>query len=123
MRVHPKWVLLAGAIGSEVTATLAMRAAVDAPAWYALVAAGYVTSLVLISRVLTLGVPLGVAYGIWGAVGVIATATLAVPIYGDGFSPQMAVGVLILIAGVLLVELGHHNAPRPDPSHDRDETP
>lgn len=32
-----KWLVLAAAISSEVTATLAPKAALDHPAWYALV--------------------------------------------------------------------------------------
>lgn len=105
-----RWTYLAAAIASEVTATLAMRAALDHPAWFALVTVGYVIAFILIGKVLELGVPLGVAYGIWGASGVAATAALAVPLYGDPFTATMALGIAVLIAGVLLVEIGHHRA-------------
>ena len=37
-----KWLLLAGAIVSEVTASLALQAAQDHPAWYVVVGVGYV---------------------------------------------------------------------------------
>ena len=64
-----KWGLLTAAILSEVSATLALRAALDERAWLALVVAGYVSSFVLLTLILRAGVAVGVAYGIWGAVG------------------------------------------------------
>lgn len=105
-----RWSFLAAAILSEVSATLSLRAALDHPAWYAVVTVGYVTSFFAMGQVLTLGLPLGVAYGIWGATGVATTAILAVPLFGDPFTLTMAVGIAILIAGVVLVEVGHHQA-------------
>ena len=61
-----KWILLAGAILSEVTGSLSMKAAIGHPGWYVVVAVGYATSFVFLDRVLRAGVPLGVAYAIWG---------------------------------------------------------
>ena len=37
-----KWVFLAGAIALEVTGSLSLKAAVDAPGFFALVAVGYI---------------------------------------------------------------------------------
>lgn len=105
-----KWVVLGLAIVSEVAATLALRAALDHPAWFVVVFVGYSVAFYGLSRVLQLGLPLGVAYGIWCAAGVALTAVLAVPLYGDPFGVLMGVGVAILVVGVLLVELGHQKA-------------
>ncbi|MEU1824926.1 SMR family transporter [Streptomyces abikoensis] len=65
------WLLLAGAIGAEVTATVALRASdgLSRPLASAVVVAGYVTAFFLLSRVLARGLELGVAYGIWSACG------------------------------------------------------
>lgn len=63
------WPLLAGAIACEVTGSLSLRAAVAHPGWYAVVVVGYVAAFALLAAVLRRGMPLGVAYGIWGAVG------------------------------------------------------
>jgi small multidrug resistance pump len=41
-----KWLLLGAAILLEVSATMSLRAALDDPAWYALVSIGYVGSFV-----------------------------------------------------------------------------
>ena len=106
-----KWPVLAAAISSEVTASLALRAAVDHPAWYVLVVAGYSLSFVLISVILRLGMPIGVAYGIWAASGVALTALAAAAIFGDPLTWVMGLGFVAIIGGVLLIELGSHPAP------------
>ena len=98
--------LLAGAIASEVAATLALRASQDHTAWLVVVVAGYLGGFVLLTAVLRAGMAIGVAYGIWGASGTAATAVLAAAIFGDPFTWPIAAGIGLIIAGVLLVELG-----------------
>lgn len=104
------WLLLGGAIASEVTATLALRAAVDHPAWVVLVILGYGSAFVCLALVLREGMPIGVAYGIWAAFGVALTAVLAAFLFGDPFTWLIALGIAVVIAGVLLVELGSHKS-------------
>lgn len=104
------WLLLAGAIAFEVTGSLSLRAAVDDPTWYIVVVIGYVTAFALLAGVLRRGMPLGVAYGIWGATGVALTATLSSLIFGEPFTFLMTVGIALIIGGVLLVEVGSHRA-------------
>lgn len=103
--VAMRWWLLVGAIVCEVVATLSLRAATDHPAWYALVVAGYVASFGFLSVVLR-SMPVGVAYGIWGACGITITAIAAAMIFGDALTALMGVGIVLVIAGVLVVELG-----------------
>jgi small multidrug resistance pump len=105
-----KWALLAGAIFTEVAATLSLRASQDDSAWLMLVVAGYVASFILLTMVLRAGVPVGVAYGIWGALGTAATAVLAAVLFGDPFTWPIVAGIGLIIAGVLLVEFGSHRA-------------
>ncbi|UNX55776.1 SMR family transporter [Georgenia sp. TF02-10] len=104
------WPLLAGAIACEVTGSLSLRAAVAHPGWYAVVVVGYVAAFALLAAVLRRGMPLGVAYGIWGAVGVALTAALSSVIFGEPFTLLMTAGIALIIGGVLLVELGSHRA-------------
>ncbi|MDV7134317.1 DMT family transporter [Williamsia muralis] len=103
-----KWLVLGCAIVSEVSATLALRASVDDARWLGLVVAGYLGGFVFLALVLRAGMPVGVAYGIWAAVGVALTAVLAAFIFGDAFTVGIGVGIAIVIGGVLLVELGSH---------------
>jgi len=107
------WLLLLLAICSEVAATLSLKAAVAAPALYVVVVAGYLASFVFLTLVLKRGMGLGVAYGIWGAVGVALTAVLSTVIFGEAFTAIMGVGMACIIAGVLLVEMGSHHADEP----------
>ena len=100
------WALLFAAIAVEVAATLSLRASQDHSAWLLLVVAGYVGSFLLLTMVLRAGMPVGVAYGIWGASGTAATAVLAAAIVGDAFTWPIAAGIGLIIAGVLFVEFG-----------------
>jgi len=105
-----KWALLFAAIAVEVAATLALRASQDHSAWLVVVVVGYVGSFILLTLVLRTGMPVGVAYGIWGASGTAATAMLAAAIYGDPFTWPIVAGIGLIIAGVLLVEFGSQRA-------------
>jgi small multidrug resistance pump len=60
--------------------------------------------------VLRTGMPVGVAYGIWGACGTAATAVLAAVIYEDPFTWPIVLGIGLIIGGVLLVEFGSQRA-------------
>jgi small multidrug resistance pump len=105
-----KWVLLTAAILTEVAATLSLRASQDHSAWLVVVAVGYLCAFVFLTLVLRLGVAVGVAYGIWGAIGTALTAVLAAVIFGDPLTWPIAVGIGLIIAGVLFVELGSRQA-------------
>ncbi|MBF4631127.1 multidrug efflux SMR transporter [Clavibacter michiganensis subsp. phaseoli] len=105
-----RWLLLGGAILTEVTAALALQAAVDAPGWYALVVAGYLAAFGFLTRVLKAGMAVGVAYGIWGASGVALTAVGATMLFGQPLTGPMILGLVLIVAGVLLVELGSQRA-------------
>jgi small multidrug resistance pump len=108
-----KWVLLSAAIATEVTGTLSLRASQDHSAWLAVVVVGYVSSFILMAAVLRAGMPVGVAYGIWGAIGTAVTAVAASVIFGEAFTWPLAAGIALIIAGVLLVEFGSHE-PAPE---------
>ncbi|OBK78757.1 multidrug efflux SMR transporter [Mycobacterium sp. 1274761.0] len=110
-----KWVLLGAAIAVEVAATLSLRASQDHSGWLVVVVSGYVGAFALLTLVLRAGLSIGVAYGIWGALGTAATAVLAAAIFGDPLTWPIAVGIGLIIAGVLLVELGarHHDEAAP----------
>jgi small multidrug resistance pump len=101
-----KWVLLGAAIVVEVAATLSLRASQDHSAWLFVVVAGYTSAFVLLTLVLRTGLSIGVAYGIWGALGTAGTAVLAAALFSDPFTMPIALGIGLIIAGVLCVEFG-----------------
>lgn len=105
-----KWLFLAAAIALEVTGSLSLKAALDAPWFYAVVAVGYVGSFLALFLSLRNGMSLGVGYGIWGASGVALTAIMSLFIFGEPITLLMGIGIVVIVAGVLLVELGSQAA-------------
>lgn len=97
---------LAAAIVSEVTATLSLKRAIDHPALYAVVAAGYLAAFVLLALTLKQGMGIGIAYGIWAGCGVALTAVASKVFFDEPLTQVMVLGISLIIAGVLLVELG-----------------
>lgn len=99
---------LAAAIAIEVCATLALRHSdgLRRRRWIAPVVAGYTASYVLLYISLAHGMPLGIGYAIWAACGVSLTALLARRLFSEPLTLLMGAGILLMIGGVLLVELG-----------------
>ena len=104
------WLALGGAVVSEVSATLALRQALEQPGFYAVVGIGYALAFILLSLTLKAGMPLGIAYGIWGALGVALTAVLSMLVFGEPITVLVALGIALIMAGVLLVEVGAQRA-------------
>jgi small multidrug resistance pump len=102
------WWLLLAAVLCEVSATLALKAALSHSALYVVVVIGYVAAFVLLSLIFRAGMTLGVAYGIWSALGVAGTAILSAVIFDESLTGWMLVGIALVIAGVLAVEVGSH---------------
>lgn len=101
------WVVLFSAIGIEVCATLALRASdgFRKKAWIAPVVLGYLASFYLLWLTLSLGLPVGIAYGIWTACGVALVAVVARYLFGDPLTVKMLIGIGFIVAGVLVIEL------------------
>ena len=108
------WPALGGAIVSEVSATLALRQALNHPGFYIMVGIGYALAFILLSLTLKAGMPLGVAYGLWGALGVALTAVLSMLVFGEPITVLVALGIALIMAGVLLVEVGAQRAGKQD---------
>ena len=104
------WPALGGAIISEVSATLALRQALNQPGFYVMVGIGYALAFILLSLTLKAGMPLGVAYGLWGALGVALTAVLSMLVFGEPITVLVALGIALIMVGVLLVEVGAQRA-------------
>jgi small multidrug resistance pump len=102
------WLALAGAIGMEVLATLSLRASdgFRHRKWIGPVAAGYLVSFYLLWLSLSLGMPVGVAYGIWTACGVALVAIAARVLFRDPLTWRMMAGIALIIAGVFTIEMG-----------------
>ena len=102
------YAFLAAAIVSEVGATLSLRASegFSKVPYDIAVATGYITAFIMLSLALQRGLALGVAYGIWAAVGVAAVAVLSVPLFGESLSAIQVSGLALVILGVVALEVG-----------------
>lgn len=102
------WLLLAGAILSEVTATVCLRLSEGftkvVPS--SIVVVGYVGAFILLGIVLKRGMPIGVAYGIWAALGVALVALIGAAFLGDGLTWVQGAGIVLVMGGVLALEMG-----------------
>lgn len=107
------WLYLSAAIVLEVTATLSLRASEGLTRWGWLIpiAIGYLGAFALLAQVLKLGIPVGVAYGVWAASGVALTALLAWAIFKEPLTWMMLVGIVLIALGVAFVELGQSQKP------------
>ena len=103
-----EWLLLAGAILSEVTATISLKLSEGfsklVPS--VVVVVGYVCTFILLSQVLKRGMSIGVAYGIWAAVGVALVALVGALFLGDSLTLVQVGGLVLVGGGVLALELG-----------------
>ena len=105
-----QWAFLVGAIISEVAATLSLKAGMDNSLFYIVVAVGYTAAFIFLTKALKMGMALGVAYGIWGASGVALTAVLSNLIFKEPLTAIMIIGIIVIIIGVLMIELGSQAA-------------
>ena len=101
------WWALTGAILIEVVATLALRASdgFRKRAWLVPVIIGYTASFYLLWLSLSLGMQVGIAYGVWTACGVALVAILARFLFSERLTPMMAAGIALIVVGVLTIEM------------------
>ncbi len=99
------WLALAGAILVEVVATLSLRASdgFRKKAWIVPVVSGYLLSFYLLWVSLGLGMPVGIAYGVWSASGVALVAVLARFLFKEPLTWMMGAGIALIVGGVLTI--------------------
>ena len=104
------WVLLLLAITSEVIGTsfLKLSEGFSKPIPTLIVLVAYSTSMLLLSRVVQT-IPLGITYALWSGIGIIAIVLVGLLAYKQMPSPGQLVGISMITAGVILVNLtGKH---------------
>lgn len=99
--------MLAGAILAEVVATSAMKYSDGfSKLWPSLLTGlGYVVSFALLAQALR-SVSIGTAYAIWAGVGTATIAVIGVVLFGDGVGGAKIAGILLIVAGVVVLNLG-----------------
>jgi small multidrug resistance pump len=103
------YVFLALAIIGEVIATTFLKfTSGERQVWWAypIVAVGYVFAFAMLSLTLSRGVPLGIAYALWAGIGVVLVALISWLAFHENLTPLQIGGMVLVIAGVLMLELG-----------------
>jgi small multidrug resistance pump len=100
--------LLALAIASEVTATVSLKISDGFSKLIPsiIVVIGYGAAFYFLSQALKRGMAIGVAYGIWSAVGVAAISIIGALFLDERLTMVQVGGVGLVIIGVLALELG-----------------
>ncbi|NDY93200.1 multidrug efflux SMR transporter [Ideonella sp. TBM-1] len=52
-------------------------------------------------------IPLGTAYAVWTGIGAAGTFVVGVLVFGDALTPLRALGVGLIVAGVVALKLAH----------------
>lgn len=102
------WGWLSAAIAAEIAATLSLRASngMRQRVWLLPVVTGYAAAFFFLAQALEAGMKLGVAYGVWSALGIALVALLARLIWNDPLTSRMILGIGVIAVGVVLVEMG-----------------
>jgi small multidrug resistance pump len=102
------WLMLAAAILLEVTATLFLRVSDGfTKLWPSvIVVVGYGASFLLLSLIMRSGIPLGILYAIWSAFGITLVTLLGIMVFDDQISRLSAIGLVVVVIGVVLVQWG-----------------
>lgn len=102
------YLLLALAISGEVAATISLKFSEGfsklVPS--VVVVLGYAIAFIALAQVLKAGLPIGVAYAIWAAAGVGLVALIGALFLGEQLTPTMIGGLVLVVGGVVLLELG-----------------
>lgn len=102
------WIYLLAAIGSEVVGTTCLRASegFTRRRWIAPALMLQGAAILLLFLCLQEGLTIGVATGLWSAIGVAMTAVMARVLFGDALTIRTGVGIGFIAIGVLLIGLG-----------------
>ncbi|CAM2755220.1 MULTISPECIES: multidrug efflux SMR transporter protein HsmR [Halobacterium] len=103
--MHP-YAYLAAAIAAEVAGTTALKLSegFSNPAPSVVVLVGYVSSFYFLGLVLE-ELPVGVVYGTWAAVGIVATALVGVVVFEESVDVAGVVGLALIVAGVVVLNV------------------
>lgn len=100
------YLTLSLAILFEVAATTALQASegFTRPLQTAIALVGYAIAFYCLALTLRT-MPVGIAYAIWSAVGIVLIATIGWVFYRQALDAPALIGIALIIAGVLIVNL------------------
>ena len=101
------WILLLLAISAEVIGTSFLRLSegMSRPLPTLLVFGAYAIAMALLSKVV-LSIPLGLTYALWSGIGTVVIVLVGRFAYSQLLSPTQLIGIGLITAGVVIVNLG-----------------
>lgn len=101
-----QWLFLAIAIVSEVIGTSALKASEGfSRLWPSvIVIVSYISAFYFLSLTLKT-IPVGIAYAIWSGVGLALIVLIAWALYGQSLDFPAIVGILLIMAGAIVLNL------------------
>ena len=101
------WLLLLLAVSAEIVGTscLKLTQGFSRPWPTLLVLGAYSIAFLLLSRVVDT-IPLGITYALWSGIGIVAIVLIGVLAYRQVPTPAQLVGIVLITAGVITVNLG-----------------
>lgn len=102
------YVWLAVAIIAEVTGTVSLKLSdgFSNAVPSVLVVLGYGVAFYALAMVLKTGLPIGMAYAIWAALGVALVALIGALFLREPLNLTMIGGLVLVVGGVVLLEIG-----------------
>ncbi len=100
------WLYLFAAIGCEILATSALKAAEGFSRLLpsVIVVTAYVAAFYCLSLAIRT-IPMGIAYAIWSGVGIVAISLIGLIVYRQALDMGALVGMGLIIAGTLVINL------------------
>ncbi|MCM2418691.1 MULTISPECIES: DMT family transporter [unclassified Streptomyces] len=101
------YIMLGGAILAEILGTTAMKYSEGFSRLWpsAITITGYVIAFTLLAQTLKT-IEVGTAYAIWAGVGTATIAAIGMVFMGETANAAKVLGVLLVIAGVIVLNLG-----------------
>jgi small multidrug resistance pump len=102
---------LALAIVSEVTGSSLLQKTDQFTKLVPTIAMGlcFIASLFFLSQALKV-IPLGVAYAIWGGLGIVLTALVSVFVFRFALDTAALIGIALIVTGVIVLNVFSHSA-------------
>ena len=103
------WLLLLLAVSAEIVGTscLKLTQGFSRPLPTLVVLGAYAIAFLLLSRVVET-IPLGITYALWSGIGIVAIVLVGLLAYKQVPSPGQLIGMGLIAAGVVIVNLQGH---------------
>jgi small multidrug resistance pump len=103
MMYHAYLILLVAIVAENVGTTFLKGSnGLKRPVYVVGALSGYVVNFLMMGQVLAL-LPLAVVYGLWSGLGMAFVTLLGVLIYKEIFNRRVAIGLALIVAGVLVL--------------------